>query len=130
MNYEDVVKIDTHQTISESIQEAQDEDWNDSNYFESIQHMSESFHDTIQTILNRFKGDKIQNFMKRFTPSQKLLAIRFKIIWIDSKAWTEAFICKKFMQDTKNTYDTMGYGLLGVLTWFYAILPRQKINNI
>jgi len=78
MNYEDAMKIDTYQTIFESSQEAHDEDWNDSNYFESIQHKSESFHDTIQTILNRFRDDKIQNFMKWYTPSQRLLVIQFK----------------------------------------------------
>jgi hypothetical protein len=52
MKYEDAMTIDTYQTIFESIKETQDEGWDDSNYFESIQHKSESFHDTIQTILN------------------------------------------------------------------------------
>jgi len=52
MNYEETMKIDTHQTIFESIHNTQDEGYNDSNFYESIQHKSESFHDTIQTILN------------------------------------------------------------------------------
>jgi len=55
-------------------------------YIELIQHKSESFHDTIQTILNQFKGDKIQKLMKRFTPSQRLMVIRFNTIWINSNA--------------------------------------------
>ena len=36
-------------------------------------HKSESSLDTIETNLNRFNGDKIKKFMKRFTPSQRLL---------------------------------------------------------
>jgi len=63
------MKIDTYQTIFELIHETQDEGWNDSNSFESIQQKAESFYDTIQTILNRFRGDKIQKLMKRFTLS-------------------------------------------------------------
>lgn len=78
------MKIDECHTKFESIHKVHDEDWNDSNYFESIQHKSERFYDTIQTILNRFRSDKIQNFMKRITLSQRLLVIRFKQHWIDS----------------------------------------------
>jgi len=82
MNYEDAMKIDTYQTIFESIQNTQDEGWNNSNSFESIQHKLESFHDMIQTISNRLRCDKIQKLVKRFIPSQRLLLIRFKAICI------------------------------------------------
>jgi len=48
------MKIDTHQTPFESIQMFSDEDYYDSNFYESIQPKSKSFHDTIQHNLNRF----------------------------------------------------------------------------
>jgi len=67
MKNEETMKINTHQTIFEVIQNPQDEGWNDSKLFESIQHKSESFHDTIQTILNWFRCDKTQKHMKWFT---------------------------------------------------------------
>ena len=91
MNYKDATKIDTYHTKFELIQKAQDEDWNDSNYFESIQHKSKRFHDTIRTVLNRFRRDKIQNFMKRFTPSHRILVLRFKQNRIDSNVQKISF---------------------------------------
>jgi len=56
MNYEDAMKIDTYQTKYESIHKAQDEVWNDSKYFESIQHKSERFHDTIHDYFESIQG--------------------------------------------------------------------------
>jgi len=50
------MKIDTHQTKFESIQKTQDEGWIDSNFFWLDSNKSESFHDTIQTVLNLFIG--------------------------------------------------------------------------
>jgi len=65
----DTMKIDMYHTRFESIHKSQDEDWNNSNYFESIQSKSERFYDMIQDFFNRFKCDMIQNIMKIFTPS-------------------------------------------------------------
>jgi len=78
------MKIDTHQTKNELIQETQGEGWYDSNSYESIQLKSVSFYDTIQIVFNLFKSDTIQKLMNWFSPSKRVLGIRFWTVWIDS----------------------------------------------
>jgi len=66
---EDTTNIDMYHTRIESIHKAHDEDWNDPNYFESIQSKSERFYDRIQESLISWIDSNV---------------IRFKITWNDS----------------------------------------------
>jgi len=92
------MKIDTHQTSFESIQISPDEDWYESNSYESIQPKSESFYDTIQYNLNRFN---VMLVMK---------------LWIDSNISRKDFDTQKWSfyihentQDIKGSHDTMSF---------------------
>jgi len=42
---------------------ARDEDWYDSDSYESIQYKSEKIHDTSQALLNRFNNDTVQKLV-------------------------------------------------------------------
>ena len=99
------MKIDMHQPPFESIQISSDEDWYDSNSYESIQAKSESFMTRFTNIgidsgkeevknwcwqhLNRFKKTVNQFNVNQFTKTMNwFITILFRKIWLDSKGVT------------------------------------------
>jgi len=105
------MKIDTHQIHFESIQISPDEDWNDSNSYESIQSKSENFMIRFTKIwidsgkeevknwccqhLNRFTCESIQENCEAIhcdtikKTVNRFTAILFSKIWLNSKGVTQ-----------------------------------------
>jgi len=86
------MKINMHQTYFESIEISPNEDWYNSNSYESIQPNSESFYDTIHWYLNRFTVMLVMKILNRFKHHKGGL-------WHTNTT-----------QDMKGSHDTMRHG--------------------
>jgi len=100
-------EVDTHQTQIESIQISLDEDWYDSNSYESIQSKSESFMIQFTEIWVDSGKKEVKNICWQHLN-------RFKLLWIDS-------MVNRFKK-TVNLFRK-------TLNRFTAILFRKTVNR-